>query len=1055
MALLCLMLMMSTVSLMVHPCRGQLWSDTIPVASPNAHVDLAPGYHWINNVTEATIAVPSLNIRGGGMNDTYLVLVSTQISTTYSLTLGDATIAGIADWSPLTATCGGRTAAAIVACGQVDVLLQRIRFAHGGGTSQSAGGAVFSGSAFLVLDDILFDGMGSVAGYGGLVYAEHGTVTATDVVVRNGLGGAALFAGAAVYTVDSRVMWTGGTLEGVNRQEGGSLFVGILHTSNVDNDATGTTIMEVDMLADEGSVTMLVVNDVISCVLQSSDQIFDGELACKPVAVEPGTPSPDEPACPARFFQHNALCLPCSECTEYEVVHTECNGTVDTVCSCEPLPSDAVLTGTLNDHVCAWTCASGFVLSGEGTCVSCPEGTYEVHGICVSCSYCGEYQEVGTACTATNDTVCVCETVPDNGLSQGDCAWECEVGFFQTVAGECLPCPEGFMLVNGLCLECSTTDAQCASDSGHAGWVSSCNGTGAVVDICFNSCDGDFYWHEDDAVCYECTFNDARCEAEYGSEAWYSTCDSGVQDGVCLFACGEEEYWNSTLASCEQCGSLEVVDVDLNGTACARQGVVMRFRGSISYEESHDGAFGLAIDTDGSVLVSGLFRSAIGADDVTVSTAGRNWFVARVDNNGTLSWLEHSSDDIFSLVVEGGLTLDKAQDTAYVATFSTASGEHDALLFAIDSKTASPIWEEIIANTGTEDNSGAGVHLDSNGGLYFVGHSHGDVQVGDAVFTGVGQYDMLVARYDLAGSVLWARHVGGSGVDRLRGMYSDGIGHVVVVGVTNDDITDGLQGDTLSAFSPGTKDAVVIMYDDNGNLLWTAHDGGDVDVYGWDAAISSDGGVYTCGWWIGNASFGGPVLHGGAGSDANDTVYMTPAGGLFSPSGYLVRRDLNGAFEWVLEFSSNAAVRAVDVDSDGFVYVGGSYSIDLTINEVGYGSSRGGRDAMVVKVAPDGTVVWAKTFGGDSYDTVNELVIDGPYVYVAGSCRGTVFLDNVLMGPQNDDATACVVTYRRSDGKLMHRCRGELGPYELHVIPFQGVGSGNELMPQDCETYSI
>ncbi len=81
------------------------------------------------------------------------------------------------------------------------------------------------------------------------------------------------------------------------------------------------------------------------------------------------------------------------------------------------------------------------------------------------------------------------------------------------------------------------------------------------------------------------------------------------------------------------------------------------------------------------------------------------------------------------------------------------------------------------------------------------------------------------------------------------------------------------------------------------------------------------------------------------------------------------------------------AVRDVAIDGEGNVYLtGGTDSPDFPTTEGAYSRRHGGStDVFVMKLDPDGRLVWSTLLGGPSLDRAYAIEIDGQgYVYVAG-----------------------------------------------------------------------
>ena len=71
-------------------------------------------------------------------------------------------------------------------------------------------------------------------------------------------------------------------------------------------------------------------------------------------------------------------------------------------------------------------------------------------------------------------------------------------------------------------------------------------------------------------------------------------------------------------------------------------------------------------------------------------------------------------------------------------------------------------------------------------------------------------------------------------------------------------------------------------------------------------------------------------------------------------------------------------IEALAVDSEENIYVGGYTSASLFAENVG------GHDAVLIKIAPDGTQLWGKQWGSTKDDEVKDLLFYNNNIYVAG-----------------------------------------------------------------------
>jgi len=91
----------------------------------------------------------------------------------------------------------------------------------------------------------------------------------------------------------------------------------------------------------------------------------------------------------------------------------------------------------------------------------------------------------------------------------------------------------------------------------------------------------------------------------------------------------------------------------------------------------------------------------------------------------------------------------------------------------------------------------------------------------------------------------------------------------------------------------------------------------------------------------------------------------------------------NGDLDWARTFggSDHDSFVSVVAVADGFVAVGESDSTDID----GI-TNKGGNDAIIVKFDNNGTVIWAKTFGGSDNDSFNSVIaVEGGLIAVGGS----------------------------------------------------------------------
>jgi len=192
--------------------------------------------------------------------------------------------------------------------------------------------------------------------------------------------------------------------------------------------------------------------------------------------------------------------------------------------------------------------------------------------------------------------------------------------------------------------------------------------------------------------------------------------------------------------------------------------------------------------------------------------------------------------------------------------------------------------------------------------------------------------------------------------------------------------------DETKSFGAGKKDLLVSKLKADGTIEWQKTYGGDSDDWAFFIGQTHDGGYIVSG---GTKSFGG--RNGGIwvlklrpdgtvewqktyGGDSNDWalfIRQTYDGGYIMAGGtesfgagkcdvWVLKLRADGTIEWQKTYggdSSDWAFSIRQTHDGGYIVSGGTTS---------FGDRNG--DIWVLKLRPDGTVEWQKTYGGDSYD---------------------------------------------------------------------------------------
>ena len=254
--------------------------------------------------------------------------------------------------------------------------------------------------------------------------------------------------------------------------------------------------------------------------------------------------------------------------------------------------------------------------------------------------------------------------------------------------------------------------------------------------------------------------------------------------------------------------------------------------GSVEAEE--DIGYGVAVDADGNVYVTGSTLGRI-ADDA-VKTPVYDLFLRKFDPAGGVLWTQqvNAGDDI-----EGhGVAVDGSGSGAvYVTGYTrgTLGSNAYAIIrkFGLDGEL---LWGGDFTFGSTDladgtENFGRGVAVDALGGVYVAGSTTGSVD-------GASFEDAFLLKFEPGGNPLWARRFGSSGRDTGTGVAVDESGRAYVTGSTRG---------SLEGTNAGGEDVFLRTYDPDGNVVWTRQFGTEANDFSRGVAVDATGNTYVTG----------------------------------------------------------------------------------------------------------------------------------------------------------------------------------------------------------------
>jgi len=292
-----------------------------------------------------------------------------------------------------------------------------------------------------------------------------------------------------------------------------------------------------------------------------------------------------------------------------------------------------------------------------------------------------------------------------------------------------------------------------------------------------------------------------------------------------------------------------------------------------------------------------------------------------------------------------------------------------------------------------------------SGGVVAVGSSGANsFNTGDWTgITGKGADDAIIVKYNNAGTVLWQKNFGGSDYDYYNCVtaVSDGI---VAVGYSQTSSFN--TGDWTGITGKGSTDAIIVKYDNTGNVVWKKNFGGsNSDRYKFVTTVSD--GIVAVGYSYGN-SFNNGDWTGIIGNGADDAI--------------IVKYDNAGNVVWKKNFggSDYDVYNSVTATSDGIVAVGYSNAGSFNNGDwTGYTGKGGVMDAIIVKYDNDGNVVWKKNFGGSDYDEYYSVTKVSDGIVAVGSSSPNSFNNGDWTGITGKGLDDAIIVKYDNDGNVL------------------------------------
>ena len=286
-------------------------------------------------------------------------------------------------------------------------------------------------------------------------------------------------------------------------------------------------------------------------------------------------------------------------------------------------------------------------------------------------------------------------------------------------------------------------------------------------------------------------------------------------------------------------------------------------------------------------------------------------------------------------------------------------------------------------------------------------------------------------------AISYSTYLGGSGIDGATSVAIDGSGSAYVAGYTES--TDFPIAGALQGGNAGSVDAFVVKFSTDGkSLVYATFIGGSGDDRAFGVAVDSTGSPMVTGW---TSSTNFPKVNAaqtanGGGRDAF-VLKLNPAGSVLVYSTFLGGTGADSG-------------NAIATDSTGNAYVtGDTTSANFPVQSAVQATNRGRQEAFVAKINTAGAVQFATYLGGAGDDRGLGIAVDSANaIYVSGGTTSPDFpLANAFQGTSGGGQDAFVAKLAANGASLAYStylggsCGGPGQPEQANGIAVDAAGN--------------
>lgn len=250
---------------------------------------------------------------------------------------------------------------------------------------------------------------------------------------------------------------------------------------------------------------------------------------------------------------------------------------------------------------------------------------------------------------------------------------------------------------------------------------------------------------------------------------------------------------------------------------------------------------------------------------------------------------------------------------------------------------------------GSADDRGSSIIQTLDGGYAILGYSFSDD--GD-VFNNAGLQDFWLAKLNTNGNILWQKSFGYQGADSGISVIQTNDQGYLITGILDVTASGGEGNSSRTANRHAGGDYWAIKLNPSGELIWSRYFGGNFTDTPNGIVETEDNGFIIVG-----------------SSDSDDTDISANIG---TYDFWVIRISATGDLVWEKSFGGSQIDEAraiVKTDDGNYLIAGDTRSDDIDVT-----SNKGAADLWLIKITPNGNLLWEKTIGGTNFDVSRAMV---------------------------------------------------------------------------------